>query len=696
MPRVRIQGGESLLSVNGYDRITAGIFGGYAPDIPQSFRPGSQRDLRFQITPHPSSPDHRLLTWKGEDFTKPEGLLRFVRSDDHPVSVLLKSQQGKQLTKVTLDKELSAKARQRLQRELAKLFQRLTRDEGFRNMVPAVEASLQRRASAFLRDLYADYVTPLPPVATELFIIDCMGERLHPATYLLRDDWEVFLHETGKEYGRRALEAGIIPRVEFWNEPYLNWAERSRVNYNVKFYRQDLAVEGGAVSVRRESGELDIIPHLQWVPARDETVSQTPTGLMIIDTTAPSYWSGKGNGYIYDAMARAYFSGLKLGHPQAVAIAGWGFRWNEHAWKPWGILYQPTIDNLIDLIDGVHEHHYQGDPTNVLASYEVVTAYAVTKHNKWLRMYNTESNDLVDAPAVGAVNTPEKVAANQHYRRFVYNLRDILYAVSVLPDKAASRSLIHWNHTPKAIRDVFTFVKELRGRLVVTESSDPNVWVVSSLDTFAGRTTLTTIMFNNHRRPVTVQPTIGIPSGYRLIEREAQTWRQSPGRLELSLHTEDPGQSSWEIQGRLASKIVQTLEVVPDSKPATVFSWDQYFNAEFFQHISPDLSHEYVLTVPEDHLQRAEGAKLRVLLEGLRRNEGLVTVAGVDYQLPPALTRDNGLRLVDIPLAIDSIRQAQGNLSLRFATQGDKAAGYHLVKASLLLGHSVEDQAVEP
>ena len=166
------------------------------------------------------------------------------------------------------------------------------------------------------------------------------------------------------------------------------------------------------------------------------------------------------------------------------------------------------------------------------------------------------------------VNTPDKVAASQHYRRFVYNLRDILYAVSALPDKAASRSLIHWDHTPEAIRDVFTFVKELRGRLIMTDSSDQNVWVVSSLDTFEGRTTLTTIMFNNHRHAITVQPTIGIPPGYRLVEREVSTWRRSPGSLELSLHLVDSQQSTWDIPGRLASKIVQTLEPLPGNHPS--------------------------------------------------------------------------------------------------------------------------------
>ena len=62
--------------------------------------------------------------------------------------------------------------------------------------------------------------------------------------------------------------------MEFWNEPYLNWAERSRIHFNVKFYRQDLAKENGPVSVKRADDKLDIIPHFKWVKARDDRVSQ--------------------------------------------------------------------------------------------------------------------------------------------------------------------------------------------------------------------------------------------------------------------------------------------------------------------------------------------------------------------------------------------------------------------------------------
>ena len=81
--------------------------------------------------------------------------------------------------------------------------------------------------------------------------------------------------------------------------------------------------------------------------------------------------------------------------------------WQEDDWAAWDILYKPTIDRNIDWIDGIHEHHYQGDTTAMNGSYEVLSAYGMTEHNKWLYSYNTETNDLVDAPARGAIAEPE-------------------------------------------------------------------------------------------------------------------------------------------------------------------------------------------------------------------------------------------------------------------------------------------------
>ena len=46
-------------------------------------------------------------------------------------------------------------------------------------------------------------------------------------------------------------------------------------------------------------------------------------------------------------------SGIKAVNPGAVCIAGWGFRWHEDHWGAWDMIYKPTIDKNIDLIDGV-------------------------------------------------------------------------------------------------------------------------------------------------------------------------------------------------------------------------------------------------------------------------------------------------------------------------------------------------------
>jgi len=50
-------------------------------------------------------------------------------------------------------------------------------------------------------------------------------------------------------------------------------------------------------------------------------------------------------------------------------------------------------------------------------SYEVLAAYGMARHGKWLYSYNTETNDLVDLPARGHVDTAEKAKAASRYKR---------------------------------------------------------------------------------------------------------------------------------------------------------------------------------------------------------------------------------------------------------------------------------------
>ena len=196
-------------------------------------------------------------------------------------------------------------------------------------------------------------------------------------------------------------------------------------NFSTKMFRTDLAGEGKPVIVRRKDGSTkDVIPHFEWFQAKDKKGNDV---WKIRDPTAFTYWSGKGNEYIYNRMLAVYGKALKQANPDAILTAGWGMKWNEDGWAAWDMLYLPTFEKNIKYIDGVHEHHYMGDTTDIAGSYEVLTAYGMTEHDKWLYGYNTETTDLLDIPAVGEVNTPEKAQQAKNFRVGSYNLRDVIY-----------------------------------------------------------------------------------------------------------------------------------------------------------------------------------------------------------------------------------------------------------------------------
>ena len=177
-------------------------------------------------------------------------------------------------------------------------------------------------------------------------------------------------------------------------------------NFNTKHFRTDLAGEDKPVIVRRKDGSTDdVVPHFEWYRAKDKKGNEV---WKIRDPTAFTYWSAKGNEFIYNEMLAVYGKAVKEANPDAIVTGGWGMKWNEDSWAAWDPLYLPTFEKNIQYIDGVHEHHYMGDTTDIGGSYEVLTAYSVIEHDKWLYGYNTETNDLLDIPAVGEVNSPRR------------------------------------------------------------------------------------------------------------------------------------------------------------------------------------------------------------------------------------------------------------------------------------------------
>lgn len=565
-------------------------------------------------------------------------------------------------------------------------------------------------------------VTMIPPRPgeTEAFRIDCWFDRFTPAVLLTRRDWQEALTQWGRTYGEKAAAANYVAHLEFWNEPYLNWARHPARNYNLNFYNVDEAVEGGPVKVRYKTpkpGESKtkptqfdyfdgpVIPHFTWRRKADGEWS-------VADTTQYSYWSGRGNGWIYDQMAVALGKSLKETNPKAQYVVGWGFRWHEDHWAPWDVLYKPTIDATIQYIDGVHEHHYQGDTTAMVGSYEVLVAYAKTRHNKWLYCYNTETNDLVDAPARGIVDTPEKAKAASQYRRMTYNLRDILYCIAEAPDKARSRTVIHHTQSPDATAIAFGLMSNLRGRLIATSSSDPDIWCVSSVDgtdpaamapgaatTTAPATqpaplTFVTFLFNDHREPRAINLALQVPQGMTAEAGLLETTTVAPDTFAIGVERKEipaptvgyarlaitlPPRTACKISYPMSGTLVKHHQI----------ERRQFFSPTILQSIALQSPVKFDITLDETTRRQARRAYLRLVTEDIALGEGDAIVNGQEIvPLPAAPTGDNNNRIVMLPIDLANLR-AQNTVT--FLVNGGNFAGYRVNMASIVLESARKD-----
>jgi hypothetical protein len=565
-----------MLAVNGASVVPAGLFGGYAPDLPQRYRPGCQRNLRFGPGGGPLAPTN---------------------------------------------------------------------------------------------------------TATEAFFIDCMGDRFSPATRVIARDWKKRTAELGRDYALKARSMGYAAVMEWWNETYLDWARGAGArNYRTNYYDVGKAVEGGPVTIQATGEVFDL---LRW--------KQTPTGWRVFDPTQFGYFSGRANGRIYDDMIAALGPALKeVGG--VTLIAGWGFRWHEDHWAAWDLLYRPTIDRGIAWIDAICEHHYQGDTTAMAGSYEVLEAYAVTRHRKWLHVYNTECNDLLDAPARGVVDTPEKARAATNYRRMTYNLRDILYMILQEPDKAAGRTVIHYDQTLEGMDVAYGLMADLRGRLVQTRTSDPDVWCVASVDGTDPRAMppdrnpkLVVFVFNDHREPAKVKVRVVPPASATLdsgtIEEVTVDAAWKVGRRATPVVATDhafetdadlPGRGVWKVSFPLSGALPAAAEV----------SRHQAFAPDILMQVLPGKPVKTGVTIARARSRAAGRAWLRMVLEDVAPGEGWVEVGGARLALPASRTADNGNRIVELPLG--SVPPA-GKLPVRFAVAEGAHAGYRVDMVSVVL-----------
>ncbi len=703
----RVVATGNLLRVNGHDVVPPGVFGGYAPEIPQQYRPGCQRHL--YAPSYPRVPDHMHLNISPDEIADAGKIMAVLGGDSalarHVVGLLDERFTERTLARYRKDKRRVPRSKD-LSRSLGRLLRNrdlydatLWKDVELDKDLRAAAAKLARDAThteimkvnrRLLTALFAGGVKPeTDQRRTEAFFIECFGERFEPALILGHGDWKQRLAGFGRRYASNAKANRYPARLEFWNEPYLNWAERSRVNYNLKFYDVSKAKEGGPVHLKRGVE----VPHLRWRKVGGKW--------QVYDPSAFSYWSGRANGWMYDQMLGAISKAVKDTYPAVRVIGGWGFRYNEDHWAAWDILYKPTIDRNIETIDGIHEHHYQGDPTALTGTYEVLTAYAQTRYDKWLHSYNTETNDLVDAPARGAVDTPEKARRAKEYRRMTYNLRDMLHVIWSVPDKYQSRTMIHYNHTPKATEIAFGLTRDLRGRLVETRTTDPDVWCLSSIDGTDpnampddGGKTMVVFVFNDHRSPRDVEIAIDAPAGTTFdggridrteVDKSSYEIGVKSEKLDTKLRraTEESHRRvrlKVSLDGRTACKV--SLPLKGEIKGESEIRRVQHFSPDVLQTVRPGEAFDTKVKIDKDALSGARSAWLRLVVEDIAPGEGVVTVGGKTIALPKAYTADNQTHIVEVPVAVEDL-SAETKLTFAVRDESD-GAGYRVDMASVV------------
>lgn len=603
--------------------------------------------------------------------------------------------------------------------------------------------------------------------------INTVGDRVRPSPRLTRANWEELSRAVGRRMGEQAKEAGRPLFVEYYNEPYLNWANHNRANFIPRFFDESRATEGGPVHIRHDGA---VAPHLIWTrdrkhflpsifgiydrrfganldhwrrgrtedgrvlsvhaepyagdmgrlyyggqwlprshPPRDvadgETYTfnnQTLTAFTpwhVIDTTQFTYWSGKGMLKFYVDPMRAVGEALKEANPDAVYIVGWGNRPSEDHWAGFHQLYKPTIDAGIDLIDGYNEHDYGGDPTNMAANYEVVTAYGVIEHGKWLYAFNTETASSSDPQAFR--DAPQNSA---DIAKFTWFTRKMMHALDYVPDKA--RVFLHFGDGQATSRGGSGWWSDkgegvsaemminVRGRMVQAINDSPDLYVVASIDgtdPFAprpdflpDRQEMVVALFNDRHESRQVELDIHAPEGTQLqqgTQRFSRFVDRDVAVATAPVAVRDGRLVQTRIEMAPRELRIITLPLVNRADPEK--AWEapeptivrkQFFGKTILKAVEPGSPVTETIEVDADLLGGVQRAWLGLVVQRLGHGDGVIELNGRRIVLPAAVTAENNARIIRVPI---DPQMLQGENRLVIQAGNDARAGFFLGMSSI-------------
>ncbi len=531
-------------------------------------------------------------------------------------------------------------------------------------------------------------------------------DRYQPALILSEpNQWRETLTTIAKTAAESAKKSDGRLMIEFWNEPFLNWSVRPGVNYNGDYYDIAKAAQGGPVNYR---GSDEPIPDLTWtrgliavhaddgkndylawgympreitdesgvkrpIRAGDKYVFRGKQEMLVKDhwlvkdSTQKSYWAGNHNVRLYNQMLEVFAPAYKDANPDAILVAGWDFHIFQGNWDAWRTCFKPTIDAGIKWIDGVDEHHYGGDTRMVAVSYEVAVAYAQTAHGKRIRCYNTEAGGNLDPQRPDTVTYGQQTNARAGaISAMTYHLRDVIYLLSRMPDKAAFRAAHEAEHNG-GDEYAFKLLKDLRGHLLDVRSANSEIWTVASLN----GNKLAFIAFNDNAVEVTQIVTIRAPAGSTLnggVQKQAHGGDAAPYITIGETKFEAAGES-WTGNLTIPGKSAVAITFDLAGTPAPMMQQkDQYFAAEILRSIPIGAPVTYQITIP----QAAEKPKRAVLRFATMSNIpadiaaqfngkpiGIPSSSGViDVEIDPTLVKSENQLLLNpgaMPFEIASV-----------------------------------------
>ncbi len=540
-------------------------------------------------------------------------------------------------------------------------------------------------------------------------VVECFWDRYQPALMLSNPGgWQAQLLELARTYGSNALHTGIEHHVEFWNEPYLNWGTRPGVNYDPRHYDISEAAEGAPMRIRGQSEPLE---HLVW--SRQVRTVEAQSGNMTMnsylahsnvghrrpageefefrgrryrneemwwghDPTQKHYWAGEQNSLFYRKMLNVFAKELKRVNPAVQIVAGWDFHIQSNNWDAWRMLYKPMIDDAIEWIDGISEHHYGGDTRMVAGAYETVYAYAKGKYGKALKFYNTEAGGMLDPEQPGNPRTrAEGDPLTKARGGMTYTLRDILHLIDLMPDKAVARAAhdaLSWSGGGDEF--AFRLLRDLRGRLLETVSPDADLWVVSALNNDGQ---LNAVIFNDSEEmrnyPVAITPPRGLVlSAGRLVSVGVENGALAMQEAGLEIESGADWAGTVTVGGKSAVSLV--FDLSGELNEPDGIEHQQFVSDQIISWLNPGDSLELEIKIPGESLANADAAYLQ-LVYGWSAGDAVLEVNGTAVERGPSMSWINR-QAIDL-----SLLQETNSIVLRCNEAA--GGGFHVNAASIVL-----------